>query len=378
MPTTRKLADINPSPRVADWPCRCLAQGVDTYVETYSVIYPDDVRHSAENSMRVAKAMDAPQSYMVVAGDDMQVSPYGARGFHLVMENPDITLMIRKWDGGYNTTVRYSSAGLWQHGLGRLRDRARSALAALGQFRDVDPEPTLSRFDYALDFDAPLFEARAVQVERFVQPGHGKAAVYVKGLRAQTFTIGKLPGLQVTLYDKTQEIRDASGKEWMFDIWGLPRDHPLPVWRVEVRMGGEFLKDRNVRGCAAILGTYRNLVCGALIDRRLTEDDDARVRRASVHPLWWSAIQAAGNEPMTIAKGRRITGQREELRAMTVKGLAGYVRAASMIDKGDGSFEDAAVDRIIDDVRATIAEDPQHARKVDKARERYVFLGAAR
>lgn len=376
MPATRKLADIIPSPRVAeDWPVRRLAQGIDTWVETYSVVFNPDVREAAERSLLVARSQDAPQPFIVVEGDDMHVSPFGARGFRVVMENPDLALMIRSWETDYNATVRYSSAGLWQHGLDRLRERARGVLRALGTWRFDDPEPTLSRVDYAMDFDAPRFDPRAELVERFVQPRHAKAAVYVKGLRAETFTVGKLPGLQVTLYDKTREIRDASGKEWMYEVWGLPRDHPHAVWRVEVRMGGDWLKDHNIRGHGAYLGTWRQLVSGALVDRRLTEGDDTRTRRSTVHPLWWAAIHAAGNEPETIASGRLITAQRAELRGLAVKGLAGYVRAASIVDRGDGTFDPASVDRIIDDVRTTIEEDPAHARKVDKARHRYAFLG---
>ena len=79
--------------------------------------------------------------------------------------------------------------------------------------------------------------------------GHEKTMIGRQGV--ETFTIGSKRGLQIQVYDKGLEITEVSGKEWMLDIWHKVEaeiDHrPKDVWRLEVRMGREFLKERNVR-----------------------------------------------------------------------------------------------------------------------------------
>lgn len=375
MPNARKIADVQPSPRLDDYPVRVLAADFDTYVETYSMVYPDEVRKQVENSRRVAEAMDTPMAFAVTPTEPMQVSPHGARGFRFVLENPDMMILIRTWDAEWNTTVRYLSAGLWQCGIDQMRARARAALESMGQHRSEDAEPVLSRFDYAIDFDAPGFASEAAPelVKRFVAPAHTKWAVHGKGSDAQTFTIGKMPGLQVQVYNKLLEIREASGKDWFRDIWQVPDDRDEPVWRIECRFGGEYLKDRNIRGYGALMAVLPGLVAGALIDRRLTEGDSTRVRRATVHPMWWRAWEEAGKAGETIAKGRRVTGQQNEVVRMAVRNIAGSIRSA--VVARDGDFDPIGADDLIEDVKAAIADDRQHGRKVERAQQRYQFLG---
>ena len=65
-----------------------------------------------------------------------------------------------------------------------------------------------------------------------------------QGRKVQLVTLGKQPGQQVIVYDKTAQVK-AARKHWWFDVWRLNKsmkDHK--VWRIEVRAGKKCLKEK--------------------------------------------------------------------------------------------------------------------------------------
>jgi hypothetical protein len=315
--------------------------------------------------------------------------PHGARGgAAYVLRNDRAMLFIReardpakRRHRPYNVTVKHLSVGLWQWGLNDSRNAVAASLCECGAIQSNDPkdpagaEPTISRADYAFDFHAPAFTRDAVPglVGKFLGPAHTKWAVYGHGEGAQTFTVGNLPRLQVTVYDKSREIREASGKDWMRALWGWPEGEPCAdVWRIECRMGEEYLRDRNIRHGYALHEAAPRLLGGALVDRRLTDGPRERLRECFIHPLWFRAWEAAYCASETHTIGRLPTLRREEYRAMILRQMAGMVRNAAVAMAGDTN--PAIVDDLLQDTMRTMRADQHHDNKVARAKERHRFI----
>lgn len=353
------------------YPCKVLAHGFDSYQETWNVRLRDEAREAIAAARAEAEASDprkeTPAS-LTLGGEEWQVPPYGAKGGVLWrLDNPDMFILLRAPELEWAVSVRYRSAGLWQYGLDNLRERARLFLDQVAEPNDDDAEPVISRADYAIDMDAPFFRAEATHelARAFILArGQAKIMTVARTDYVQTYTIGSIERLQVQLYDKAAEIREASGKDWMREHWGTESES---VWRAEVRMSGDWLKERSIRGHGALVSVLPELLTGALMDRRLTMPGEGRARRAPLHPLWWHAIKAVGDAPRTLMVHAFSTLAPEEFRAMMVRQVAGVVRSISVARLGD---------MLADDMRETTAAaieaaltDPQVSQKIERARE---------
>jgi hypothetical protein len=286
----------------------------------------------------------------------------------------------------WNLTARFSSVGLWADGWRALRVELLACFErAGGRFVGDDPAAAscVSRIDYAFDFLSARFtgEARPDLLARFVQPQQSKGAVYTRGngddIRAETFRIGKMPRLQIELYDKGREIKEASGKEWFRKVWGLSDHDPLEnIWRIECRFGSEFLKDRNVRTYHHAVAHLPALLASALVARRLTVGNATRARRADMHPLWRMAWEASKRCEQVLAIDRVPTLARKELLDVIEKQMAGLTRARSVLQFG--AYADDAPADAAAMIEKTISEDKAHLRKTGRVQERYRFLDEGR
>lgn len=379
----RPIAQFNPSPRLANFDARLVAQGWDTYVETFDAEpHPEFMDRLAAARAEAEEATgDDARVTIDVGVEEMQVAPHGARGgARYVLEGEHFYIFVRSPKASYCITVRYLAAGLWQIGLEQLRSRARAAIEAVATLKARDNgEPVLSRFDYAFDVLSPQFtgEARAALVEQFICPSQAKWSVHGKGRGAQTFTVGRLPRLEVTLYDKSREVEEASQKHWFKELWGLPIDQPAEhVWRVEIRAGAEYLKERNVRGHGALLSLLSEILTAAVVDRRLTEGDRERLREATMHPLFCVAREAAGSAMATPPIGRRVTAYRVEYVDMLIKNIVGTSIVGAHV-RGQG-FSEKELDELFDVVRDRVRKDPEIARRLNEVDERVRFIDQAR
>jgi hypothetical protein len=174
--------------------------------------------------------------------------------------------------------------------------------------RDV----SVNRIDQAFDFLAPEFD---LQMENFVVPRSAKVSPYfssghdlndqgdrssddglpvgsvMRGGRFETVTIGKMPGRQVTVYDKSGAAR-AQQKMFWFPAWGLdPNDPTLKVWRIEFRAGRDALNrsihklsTRTYETVEAVLPNF--LITAADEIRYVKGRNETNVTRSELHPLW--------------------------------------------------------------------------------------------
>lgn len=410
---SRNLADPPPPPDRDTYRARLLAHSFDTYAEAWNVRLRPEIWAAIVAARIEAEEADAhgrDGALVELGGREFRVMPYGAKGgVQFILDDARVRIAIASMARDYPIAVRYLSAGLW--GGGGISERRMEVAAWLRENATAkngeDWEPALSRFDYAFDFHAPDFtqEAQGDLRPRFLAPAHTKWSMHGEGRTAQTFTFGKMPRLQVQIYDKAAEIVQASGKDWLHlawasgvhvewpngkpdavaaieaanpflaGAWHMPEgDEPArDVWRLELRYGGEWLKERGIRGFPALQGRLAELLSAAIIDRRLTANDPRRVDLRPIHPLWWWAHQAAGaatTVPKVIAYS---TLQREEYRDLMVTQFAGMLRSGSVSQLGTWSVAEA--ERLFRSAMSRAENDPDARRKIKRARARFRHLG---
>ena len=165
-----------------------------------------------------------------IGDEEFQMMSNGSRGKEFLMSNDDLRLEFGSPNIDYGVTWRATAAGLCEHGLEALRNRVYKCLQDIGCVPRTPDEPfiKLSRADVAFDIWSPAFtkEMQFGIAERVVIASGIKLQVHgtsgdngIGNRRAQTLTIGNKGSCQVQIYDKTAEIVEASGKEWMREIW---------------------------------------------------------------------------------------------------------------------------------------------------------------
>ncbi len=383
---------------------RQISQGWDSWQESFELV---------PSGKLVARLVTAKEKALEISDQSQSVVPFDLGGFPMMahayaskgsswrLSCDDFLLMIGSPMKGWSVQVRYLSAGLWEHGLSALQDRVRALLWAGDEFEgNKTDEPDyaigstsgvrVSRADYCFDFHSPDFkrEFRPRLQENIVAhssvKSHAHCDLWENGGRGETLNIGKINNLQVAIYDKTKEIREASGKEWMIDLWLAGTDgewiwdeKPDNVWRLEIRLGKEFLKNRNIRDCGQVLKHRDELLIEALYTRRLTRPSrtDKDRKRWPLHPIWSLAVEAIGQGAM-VPLGRRVTGRRDALVDASMKQIRGTMRAMSVLHTGkyDARFLQDVLLNATDEIEA----DPEHEKKTQAAQFRYEHVDEAR
>lgn len=357
-----------------------VAHGWDSLQEAYNLALPFKLEQELERAKEKAQQMDDQGRGVVtvdVAGEPFQVASHGAKGGkRFVIGNSDVLLMIGSSKSEWQISVRYIAAGLWEHGADQLRLYVFDLMMRAGFIR-CDPKMVevsrISRADYAFDYHCPAFTAEMTASMRGNIVAHSSVKVQEHGTTdaLQTLTLGAINSLQVQVYDKTTEIREASGKEWMREMWS--RDTGLicdgDVWRIEVRMAKEWLRERRIRTFDQLMAAKADLIAEALYTRRLVvSEGHSNKRRRAVHPLWSRAIYEADGKAM-IPLGRTTTLKREQLQEVHLRNIAGTVRALQVLHSGDLDLEETG--DYLDAVQSALRSDGTNAVKVPKLKERY-------
>ncbi len=298
---------------------------------------------------------------------------------------------------GWGVRVSVKSLPLALYGLGGVRARLHGFLNALGIATRAGSE-SIGRVDYAVDVLAPDF---ILNGESFVMHSHANRADHFdappfvqhgKSGRLTSVTIGKMPGRQVIVYDKREEVVAKRKVEW-WEIWNAGRsrqDRPLldptdrdasQVWRVELRAGKKLLKENwGITAWPEFDDQIGKVFLKALSAVRYTRPQADRNRsRWPLHPLWQMAEnEVAGDlfEMMAAADPVLVkTVQRRahyEMLMSQITGLAASVGALTEIEQGKGTDLAENIRREI--VRVTQDCPREFERKVERAAARYVFL----
>lgn len=400
----RKLPDVKRTKAKKGY-ARQLSQGWDSWQESFELVPSEKLVERLERAKALALETSNQSSSVVpfyLGSETMMAHAYASKGSSWRVSCDDFLVMIGSPKKNWSVQVRYLSAGLWEHGLEAMQKRVRALLWGGDDFEgnktDKDDNSNgrgagvrVSRADFCFDYHCPDFkrEFSARLAENVVAHSSTKTEVhgnfFVNGFQGETLNIGKINGVQLAIYDKTKEIKEASGKEWMIDLWLRETmgewiwsgDKPDNVWRLEIRLGKEFLKNRNIRNCGQVLEHREALLTEALYTRRLTRPSrtDKDRKRWPLHPLWSLAVENIKAEAM-VPLGRQVTGRRDALLEGQRKQLNGTLRSMAVLKDGTCKGDDLH-DFLLNTVDE-ILEDPEHDRKVDAARFRYANVDEAR
>lgn len=386
---------------------KLLAHNFDSVQECFNLRMPDSVAAQMDRWQEDAiEAFDGEQEYTVrFGGEDFQIWVGGAAGgVKWVLKNDDIQFFFkapltatgktRTWA----VSVRYLSGGLWEYGIDALKIRAESILFCEqfkpmdndGAFVDIEPESQwqrISRIDYAFDFYSPCLSGEmesAWMKKKFLLPSGVKIGVISTSKSDETLTIGlNRSGLSTQIYDKGKEITEKSGKTWMYDIWArngfvLPEDGKAhDVWRMEIRFGKEFLKNRMILSFAEFKEKMQEFLCEAIFTRRMTVlGSHEHKERFDLHPLYAECYKATEQAGQYAPMGRQMTLRRDSLIEVMDRQIQGTARAREVLRNGEYSEDNARF--ALNLAGNNIAKDPEHLKKIEKAQERYKFVDEAR
>ena len=387
-----------------------LAHGWDTIVEAYDLFPIPNVAGALETWKERAVA-DGERLPVQIAGRQWWVLPMGVRSWPWLLEDDEgrfvVKLRARAPDTG--VMVEYRSAALWacDNALdwGALQAEVYELLQAFCSARDgKGMPPKVSRADYAFDFYAPEFSQISAPELYHQWSANSKVKrnmkidVWGNGRRVETWTLGSKTSLQVQLYDKAKEITQVSGKDWMSDVHKLnAREHglacyptrPTDVWRLEFRLGKDWLKrrwpvvdgeKRSARIRDVFIDQAPNLIAEAMRLIQLKEPERPgrakQLDRRPAHWFWGVAAEAIGQPTARPYVARLTTGRRQALSDMFRKSAFGYLRSLSVLETGD--CDEDTLEDLLQAAREGILADPAHKLKVGRADRRYALVDRPR
>lgn len=305
---------------------------------------------------------------------EMHVAEHGLKGGYAFLTDTGPT--GEKWmikDSGdaqqWNIAVSVHASSLASHSYHETRDRLWSTLEGMGA-RII--KESVRRVDYAMDFLAPDFE---LNLDRFVAHGHskvqphwggnwkpagvGEVSSVMRGRRLETVTVGKMPGRQVTIYDKRKASIEQRKFFW-FKIWDVDQhDSSQKVWRVEVRAGKKELKDRwQIRTFEDVENSIGDVFREAVSHVRYLSQfqTDGNVSRQNLHPLWEAVIDHLENSLMEFRSGL-LPGQLREIERQAT--IDNYFRLFRGNAAGLAVALGLTLDEIEDDLITTISNELQ-------------------
>lgn len=203
---------------------------------------------------------------------------------------------------GVHVSIR--SRALALHGLEKVRHDLEATCEKLGL--RVPPDGiSIGRVDFAVDILDPTF---SLDSNAFVVHSRTKIKTH-KDLadgtehshsgRRTSVTIGKMPGRQVIVYDKREEVQTKHKHEWPL-IWqeaasrlglsplDMTRREASQIWRVELRLGKTALRNRtNIRGWVSFYEELEAEIARLSRDMSLhIPNGDTNRSRWPMHPLW--------------------------------------------------------------------------------------------
>lgn len=412
------MTDLPPiSTDITEGYAKLLARNFDTVQECYCTEYPAGFTDRLNEGQALAQEKHEGQgTTFLFNGELFQIWSGGSSGGNTwVLEDDDLQFHFKRQERGWNVMVRYIAAGLWEHGVDAMRSRVIDLLTGEG-FTPHNGDGVrwegdwcrLSRVDFAMDFHSPRFSAEQLPglvAGNLALTAGVKAGIVFTSKKNETITIGMhRAGVQIQIYDKGKELVDKPGKEWMYDVWeavnyysGDDQTHyKVPVdddgkkrardvWRVEIRLGKEFLKERNIRTWEEFWPVHCELFSEALMRRRMVVPKIGGVKvqrkkghkeRWDLHPLWAEAFLWAGKAADYVPKGRMVTMAREKYIAMLEKQQAGIGRSLSVAKRGAYDEQEA-----LEDAERSVEialKDDRHEDKVDKAMMRQQWIDDAK
>ncbi|MBF0383404.1 MAG: hypothetical protein HQL69_20485 [Magnetococcales bacterium] len=294
----------------------------------------------------------------------------------------------------WNIRVDVKAAQLAIDGYTVVKDRLYSSLHQMGATVITE---SVGRLDVCVDIvandfvlDPGLFVSHSrMHTERNYEPIESMDLSVVGSRRLTAFTIGRMPGRQLQVYDKSLEVKSKPTSRHWYKIWGVEPDDCPMIWRVELRFGKVCLSENwNIKTFEQLEIAAPQLIEDFLTSLRYVKAiNQTNVTRSELHPFW-SLVQKAlsgdmggigqGVEGKEAVKGKVIEGQRHQLLQMywsQIKGLLGAFMVLKDIPE-NRVLEDGA-EALFDAVNEMAGDEWERLKKtMERARKKIHILDA--
>lgn len=288
--------------------------GLDTIVATFPARISEDLSDTLASAKWEAEHQGRSQTVQI--GDvEFEVKPQSEENYQFILSAPKSlsTWSLRRHGAGgkHLIKVRLGSELLTLNGLSHAIEHTAKILALLAPCAVFD-HAFITRVDACVDILAPGFELdrtalrqhHRMSVQDYFEVNELGGAMAIHSIKT-----GKLPNFQVTLYDKTKEVRSKNCARWWL-IWndrlkaiGAPRLDPRDeshsaIWRIEVRLGPDFLADHtSSRSWFMFQDDLSALLKTAMEKVRYAPRCEGQINptRWSTAPIWILAKQALTN-----------------------------------------------------------------------------------
>lgn len=217
-----------------------------------------------------------------LGGEEFLLASHGTgSGYPFLIENESFSVQF----GEFNRPsffVTFRSVALWHVGIQNLHQRFMNWAQSVG-LSAYQPE-RLSRVDFTFDYFLPSID---FDEDSFVSAA-SKDNQHRKNRKIQTFSFGE-GDIKLRIYNKCEEIKEKSAKQWFYDLWEIEHD----VWRIEWQVRKSSLRSCGI--CTfADLQQRQGIVLRVLVNDHTTlriKSDDSNRSRWALHPLWQDLIE---------------------------------------------------------------------------------------
>ncbi|MCI2400407.1 hypothetical protein [Aliiroseovarius subalbicans] len=336
-------------------------------------------------------------------GAVFDLQPHGGGGYRFILTGGPLGFRwaFKKPNArdSWGIRVIIGSTVLATQGLGHVRAHIDSTLGRLG-VKFAAHQVSIARVDFCVDVLAPEFK---LNPEQFVIHSHTNRADHRaapedvgsngKSGRFTSVTVGKMPGRQVIVYDKRQEVIDRLKPIW-WDIWNtnLERDGLPPlnasdasqsrVWRIEVRAGKDLLKDRwQIRTWEQLDALFGDVVAEAFQKVRYCVPDATDTNRArwANHPIWDLAAVVSDDDLVEMrsyvdANAIKHVHREEHIKMIRAQVIGNATTLAALEGTEEAELADYMV-QVGERLSEAVRTDPERAsNKLDDAKGRYRFI----
>lgn len=362
-----------------------LSGGIDSLVVTINLRWKNGTATPfaklAELKQR-AKVAAEDEPTMVSLGADgacmhMAVKRHGISGYEWLLVGSELTISLGNWiepKQRPSAVVTFRAEALWMYGASAMVELVQRMFRGMGA---QVIEMKVSRIDLCADILIPECAWHKDLDEHFVTRAK-KDASYRSSRCLSGFTIGS-GDVMARIYDKPREIREKSGKHWMFDIWGLPE---VPEWhmivRVEYQLRRTALKQLGIDSWDDVISKLGQL-WAYCTDKWLRLVEDPELHHTQQHTLpWWLCVQNGLTDVQPgspLVRTPAMKADAKQLGAQSIGTLASIIAlrmsdekwaAGSTLDRR--SFLRNALDEA---VRGAGIDEREFTRRVNRKRAKY-------
>jgi len=308
---------------------RALIQGFDTIECAYYLTRRDDCTLDFEaiafEQDLLVRAKSKSGSILKLGNEEFLLASHGIKsGYPYLMENEAFIIQFGEFNKP-NFFVKFRSIALWHQGAEGLHRRFLAWADSVGLMPYRSER--LSRVDYAfdyhllvIDFDENSFLSQAEKDNKFR-----------KNRKSQTFRFGT-DQIVLRVYHKSDEVKEASKKIWLFDLWGMEEN----VWRIEWQARKDTLRAIGIISFDSLLerqGDLLRLLCKDHTTLRIKTQDSNR-SRWPLHPLWLDLIERVNAmEGLGVVRELDQQALLEERLTRIAISVYGYAKRVAAIDQ---------------------------------------------